>query len=166
MKEYYYLRGVERCGPYSKEEILGKRLPSSTLLWAEGMESWKTISEIPELQPQLKKEAHVTSTPNQITGNSSTARNTEKISSKTLIVLISWISFHLFALLMCETKINFFDNGDDFSDKAKFWPFVNYVHVYTHDFLGIFNHYDITEFALYTGISIFIYIILRVKIKG
>ena len=47
--KYFYLEGVEKKGPFEKEELIFKKLNSSTLIFCEGMESWTQLSQIPEL---------------------------------------------------------------------------------------------------------------------
>lgn len=47
--KYFYLEGVEKKGPFEKEELMFKKLNSSTLIFCEGMENWTPLSHMPEL---------------------------------------------------------------------------------------------------------------------
>ena len=47
--KYYYLEGVEKKGPFEKEELMLKKLNSSTLIFCEGMENWTQLTQMPEL---------------------------------------------------------------------------------------------------------------------
>lgn len=47
--KYFYLEGVEKKGPFEKEELMFKKLNSSTLIFCEGMENWTPLSQMPEL---------------------------------------------------------------------------------------------------------------------
>ena len=47
--KYYYLEGVEKKGPYLKEELMLINLNSSTLIFCEGMKNWTQLNQIPEL---------------------------------------------------------------------------------------------------------------------
>lgn len=90
--------------------------------------------------------------------------------------LILWTSFHLFALLMSYTGVEFF-NGFRQYKTNEFWPFVSYKQVIwqssmspmgmvskaTNVFSGIFSNYDWTEFAFYVGIAIVIYILKKIN---
>lgn len=39
-KEYYYLDGADKKGPYSKEEIIEARLPDDTLVFSNDLNKW------------------------------------------------------------------------------------------------------------------------------
>ena len=47
--KYYYLEGVEKKGPFEKEELILKKLNSSTLIFYEGMKNWTPLGQMPEL---------------------------------------------------------------------------------------------------------------------
>lgn len=85
-----------------------------------------------------------------------------------LVAFISWIAFHLFALLMVNTGIDFFHTEEWPPKTEKFWPFVVFIgYGYSPDFQlyrfnGIFHHYDITEFAFYVGLAVFVFLIVKI----
>lgn len=54
MKKYYLHNGTESSGPFNIEELIAKQITSKTPVWFEGMEQWKTASEIEELQSIFK----------------------------------------------------------------------------------------------------------------
>lgn len=49
--KYYYLDGANKLGPFSKEEILSKKLNPKTLVFREDKENWLPLSEFEELKP-------------------------------------------------------------------------------------------------------------------
>jgi len=51
--QYYYLDGLDKKGPYTKEELKGRSLNSDTLVFSDGMGSWKQIKDIPDLNTFL-----------------------------------------------------------------------------------------------------------------
>lgn len=55
MKNYYYTDGKEKFGPFTLEELKGKRITSSTLVWYSELLDWKPAGEMPELKELLIK---------------------------------------------------------------------------------------------------------------
>ena len=137
MKEYYYLKGKEKNGPFTIAEINDKDLSVETFIWTEGMNSWEKIKNIPDLfidlnsklPPPLPQEVIENDDDDQpLKYNRLTPKERKPLSLKiSLRTLIFWCSFHLFALLMSYTKINFFNSAYK-SKSSEFWPFVKIIH--------------------------------------
>ena len=51
--KYYYLDGIEKKGPYEKEELKNYNINAETLVFFEGLSNWKPIKDIPELNRYL-----------------------------------------------------------------------------------------------------------------
>jgi hypothetical protein len=51
MSKYYYTDGKERFGPFSLEELGGKKISKETLVWMEGLTDWIPAGNLAELQP-------------------------------------------------------------------------------------------------------------------
>ena len=49
MKTYYYLNGIDKYGPFTIKELKSKGLNKDSLIWTDGMDSWKRISEVDEV---------------------------------------------------------------------------------------------------------------------
>lgn len=49
MRKYYIVENNQQAGPLSKEELRGKRINPSSLIWFEGMANWEPASSINEL---------------------------------------------------------------------------------------------------------------------
>ena len=49
MKQYFYLEGSIKQGPFTLEELKKKNLKRSTLVWCHPMPDWKPAGELPEL---------------------------------------------------------------------------------------------------------------------
>lgn len=59
LKEWYYLDGAHQQvgpSPYSalRDMWISKKISDQTYVWCEGMEKWKKIGELPELEEALK----------------------------------------------------------------------------------------------------------------
>ena len=54
MKKYFYSDGKEKKGPYSFEELKNEDINKDTLVWFEGLEDWKPVKEIKELEEILQ----------------------------------------------------------------------------------------------------------------
>lgn len=197
MKEYYYLEGKDQKGPYSVEQLAEKNLTKETLIWTEGMDNWQKIKDIPQLTQHLKPKSVPPPPPSdqekvsktevsgqlKVTTEKSPNPMFEAIkpNKKVLTWLIIWCCFHLFALLMSYSEIDFFnDEGKPRSDK--FWPFVEFTEQYwgyennyswygnnkqvrKTDFNGIFTEYDWSEFAFYVGGALVIFLLVRISNK-
>ncbi|MDA9761252.1 DUF4339 domain-containing protein [Flavobacteriaceae bacterium] len=53
--KYYYLKGIEKHGPYSIDEIKSRGLDSKTMILTEGQENWQPLSAYPELNHLKQK---------------------------------------------------------------------------------------------------------------
>lgn len=199
MKEYYYLDDEEQRGPFSINDLKFKELTSETFVWSEEMDNWKKLKELPELQKLIKARKMPPPPPQkqpqtktEITGYVQVSKKKEpndvinalKPSRKSLVIMLVWTSFHLFALLMSYTEIEIFnDSGKPRTDK--FWPFVDIIKTYKvdagldfakwngssfghkyktkADFNGLFVEYDWSEFIFYVGTALIVFVIGRVS---
>lgn len=60
--EYYYLDGIDKKGPFTKDEIIAKNLSPSTLIYFDGLSNWQPISQTEDLnQPVVVVEEVVNS---------------------------------------------------------------------------------------------------------
>lgn len=50
MKQYFYSDGLAKHGPYSFEELRGKKISRNTMVWFHPMKDWQPAGEIPELE--------------------------------------------------------------------------------------------------------------------
>lgn len=53
MRSYYISNGSVQEGPYAIYELKEKKISSTTYVWFEGMESWETASQVPEIAELL-----------------------------------------------------------------------------------------------------------------
>ena len=199
MKEYFYLEGNDQKGPFTLEEIKSKGLSNETLVWFDGIDNWTSLINVPELNTILKKSPPpppidnqsiknklaegITSQPKEH-ANNDLPTNIFKPSRKELTWLISWSSFHLFALILSnvyffnhQPKIHFIGEP---TSKESFWPFVEFLQKgYTtltqgeyeyyaengllnkKNFYGLFYQYDWTEFVFYFSAGIIAYILIK-----
>lgn len=54
MREYYYLEGAEKMGPFTLEELKAQKINRSTKIWRNPWSDWKPAWQIPELSEYLK----------------------------------------------------------------------------------------------------------------
>jgi hypothetical protein len=50
MRKYFYTDGVNKFGPYSKEELKTQKISRGTKIWYLGLENWTELSQIKELE--------------------------------------------------------------------------------------------------------------------
>ena len=178
IKEYFFLKGKDQNGPFTIEQLEDKGLTSETLIWTAGMEGWNKLKDIPELAQAIKPKL-VPPPPSDTEGKTS---KTEVSNKATLIWLIVWCGFHLFALLMSYSQVEIF-NDKGKPDTDDFWPFVEFTTTYRENkydnpvsfqivgveyntyFNGIFVEYDWTEFAFDVGGAIVIYLLVLISNK-
>lgn len=190
MKEYFYLIGKDQHGPFTIEELKHKGLTSETLVWFDGIENWKKVKDLPELVNLINIKKVPPPPPEESNKNNLTKTEvsgqlkitSEKQNSKSIeylkptkneqLFLISWITFHLFALITSYSQLEIFNNrGKPNADQ--FWPFVNFYRTEKfgygfHDYTnanGFFTQYDLTEFLVYVIGAIAIYLILKISNK-
>lgn len=53
MEKYFITKGTEKKGPYSIEELLKMEITDDYLIWKDGFEKWKSITEIEELKSKI-----------------------------------------------------------------------------------------------------------------
>jgi hypothetical protein len=66
MTKYYIQKGNLRKGPYDIHELMSQDVFSDTLIWFDGLEDWKSASEITELKPIIKENNKTPSSVNNI----------------------------------------------------------------------------------------------------
>ena len=49
MKKYFYTNGIDKIGPFSLEELKEQNLSRDTKVWFYGLDNWKPLYEIEEL---------------------------------------------------------------------------------------------------------------------
>jgi hypothetical protein len=136
MKEYFFLTGKEQNGPFTIEQLEGKGLNNETLIWAEGMDNWQKLKDIPELVQTLKPKSIPPPPPTETNEKISKTEvsgqlkvTTDKIHRPIKLPrwLIFWCAFNLFALLFSYSGIKYFNQnacwGDSSRDTDEFWPF-------------------------------------------
>jgi len=180
MKEYYYLENNEQKGPFFLDELTNQSLTVETLIWTEGLADWTAINKIPEVHNLIKSKVAPPPIPStnakmnlKPTNECSSDLNNKAKSDKNISRLLIWITFHLFALLMSYSRIDFFNDRIPKTDK--FWPFVDYFRGVTNVmriedfkvryFNGIFAYYDWSEFTFFVGGALFFYILNKLNSK-
>lgn len=174
MKQYYYLKGVDKIGPLTEDEIISSNQKPTTLMWTEGITDWTPLKDIPELFEKYKLK-NPPETPKHI-ANLNERR--KKIHRNAFNLLIGWTSFHTFAMIMSYCELKIFNPNGEFSTKS-FWPFVDfykeveihslfdthYSDIYRREtkkvFDGIFVNYDFTEFGFYIVFGLVLFFIFK-----
>lgn len=49
-KEYFYLAGADKKGPYSKEEIINLKLPNDTLIYFDEINKWVPYEDLEDFK--------------------------------------------------------------------------------------------------------------------
>lgn len=158
MENYYIFDGKEQKGPFTLNELKLEKIQLNTLFWTQGMNEWDRFENNLDLWRLLKNSNDPPSIPNNLI----TATKIPKIANKVKVFFISWISFHLFALIMSQSGVKLFGSGDPESEH--FWPIVDFVDSWKiyenkpreYRFNGLFLDYDKSEFLVYIGVALFI----------
>ena len=146
---------------------------------------------VQQIPPPLPIEINETIPKTDISGNLNAASKIQnetlqesKPYNKTLTKFLIWCGFHLFALVMSYSRVPIFNTSSSRVTES-FWPFVKFVEKknwgFPQDMLegksheeieamfnektfnGLFYKYDWTEFAVYVGGALLLFIILRVS---
>jgi hypothetical protein len=109
MKKYFYTNGVDKIGPFTYEELKEQNLSRETMLWFYGLDNWKPLSEIEELNsltnsiPPLLKFSEIINTDNSNNIKKDfiekviTAKNPKsRKKSKTLLIIAAVLGVIIF----------------------------------------------------------------------
>lgn len=192
-KDFFYANGKEQIGPISFEELKKLNLDGSTLIWYDGLNEWTKINSIPEIYDILEKKKSPPPLPNkeeiinktEISGevkiikekNKNEILEPIKPTPKILQRLLIWTGINSLALITSYAEIAFFSDGSPKTDE--FWPFVKIFEFHDRpsmwgmgprpeafwEYNGIFYRYDWTEFLVYVGGALLIFIISRLSNK-
>lgn len=125
---YYYLDGIDKKGPFSKDEIISKNLTPTTLVYFDGLTNWTPLSQFEELQQPIFVEQVLSEKENIIDQPKiplSTKVEAKKIKIPSILFLIIALSLTTFLsylytdtkkekdLKEIETKINVVFQGKD-----------------------------------------------------
>ena len=58
MASYFIVEDNKQSGPYSLDQLVSMGITSDTMVWTDGMPSWKSAAEVPELQSALSQESY------------------------------------------------------------------------------------------------------------
>ncbi len=86
---YYYMDGLDKKGPYTKEEIKLRKLPSETLMIREGMTQWCKLESFDELNEPISNEGNQNLSTNSTTKED--YKNPEKIKVSSNVFLYAGI---------------------------------------------------------------------------
>lgn len=197
IQKYYYAIDDNQYGPVSLSELKDLRLSKETLIWYDGLDTWCSAQSIPELNEILQ----YTTTPpplptkpkrsaiqthevpkhpiNYHPNNNQSQASFWRMSRSQLRSFTLWSGFHLLALMLSYSGIDWFSYGHRTSE---FWPIVSYEVCRLHsdpdetvigelsfdvyeicEFTGLFSQYDWTEFGFYIGGYIFIWMVYKLS---
>jgi len=92
--EYYYLDGIDKKGPFSKEEILSKNLSNETLVFHEGISNWTPLENCEKLKEPIFKEPQIQE--NQIaTEKTKIINEPKKIRIPSILFLIAFLGLSI-----------------------------------------------------------------------
>lgn len=111
MRKYFYTDGVNKFGPFSKDELKSQKLKRSTEVWFYGLEKWTEISEINELNditstipPELKSsnDSNTSKNPQQNVQDESIFTNSKPNNLKTIRWIIGVAAFIVISILVIK----------------------------------------------------------------
>lgn len=145
MKKYFYTQGTVKHGPFTLEELQGKGITETTLIWYDGLEQWTTASEVEELAELLSSPPPLPASADTPSGGATHARRREKIPEEErmrprpknwlvesiLVTLFCCMPFGIAGIIYAAKVDSMYNNGDyrgaQFaSDDAKKWTMVSF----------------------------------------
>ena len=112
MTKYFYLDGVNKLGPFTKEQLVNENINRDTKIWYYGLDDWTNISDIDDLKevfncipPDLKFEDHQVEN-ESFTNQKSQNKELKKTKNKKtkwfiialIVIILAFISFKLFEI--------------------------------------------------------------------
>lgn len=189
MEEKYFFIDVKNreCGPFTEDELNDVGLYEDSLIFCADWNERKPLNKIPELS-HIKRKPESIKPHNSnygknlilITQPITETKENEELANpysfkrkKVRIVVVSWLFFHLMALILSSIGIQ---NKEKYDSYAKFWPNVKffvegdwhptYGEPYNRpwqEFQGLFYEYDTSEFVIYTLLFGFVWFLLFTK---
>jgi len=131
MDKYFYSDGIEKFGPYSKEELRSQNISRTTKVWCFGMDKWMELSEVPELSnivnsipPELQKRNYATEASHKTETTPVKESNNYSSFTKylTLVIVVIIISIFTYTALRNQSEVtqyneivsNSYDSDEDF----------------------------------------------------
>lgn len=186
MEEKYFIIDIKNreCGAFTEAELNDIGLYEDSLIFCADWSKRKPLNQIPELS-HIKRKPESIKPYNSDYGKNlilitqpitKTKENEELVNpysfkrKKVRIVVVSWLFFHVMALILSNIQIRFFNKNSVWHKSLEqlnhFWPFVDFyskhygIDDWNFYFNGIFYYYDISEFLLYNLIFGFVWFIL------
>lgn len=96
MKQYYYLKGIEKHGPFAIEELNQEKITQNTMIWFKGIEEWRPAKDFSELKIlfPFKKTYHASST---------------RLDVIILVALVLWLCSILFSIIAPKVLPNWYE---------------------------------------------------------
>lgn len=177
MKQYYYLNGIDRIGPLTKEQLLSEPIKADTLIWYEGMTQWKPFVQIPEFKARNEPPP----VPTDILDFEKNHNQSSLIPSRRQVGLyLLWAVVLVVLFLLTKTDNDFLQSS--LADTSKLWPFTAefYAEKINHPsltygcqtmsgdpcFYGFLADYDISEVIIYSLIPIVFFLLKGLLTKN
>ncbi len=124
MSKYFYLDGIKKCGPFTKDELRDQQISRGTKIWCYGMDSWTNLSEVPELidiitsiPPDIKpnniiaKENEVKPVTIRAKHNRPSRMKVPSNKGKLLIgiIVVLFISFLVYSSIRNQSEVNLYN---------------------------------------------------------
>lgn len=114
MKSFYYIRGLEQLGPFTIDQLRDEKVNQETLIWFEGLETWKEASKIDDLfslfelkpPPIPKKEILPPNPKTEITNPELLTPETEPKSNFDFRPILIGMAFVVFIIFVNEKFVN------------------------------------------------------------
>ena len=131
MDKYFYSDGIEKFGPYSKEELRSQNISRTTKVWCFGMDKWMELSEVPELSnivnsipPELQIRNYATEASHKTETTPFKESNNYSSFAKylTIVIVVIIISIFTYTVFRNQSEVtqyneivsNSYDSDEDF----------------------------------------------------
>lgn len=93
MEKYFITKGTDKKGPYSIDDLLKIELTDDYLIWKDGFEQWKPITEITELKGKII--ISPPPTPDQVKRTNQKSAFLNSLKTSGIWLLILWAAVFL-----------------------------------------------------------------------
>ena len=126
MSKYFYTDGVNKFGPFSKDDLKIEKISRSTKVWRFGMDSWTELSSVSELEdvlnsipPEIRKEPILDSSTeiNEVKSATHQAKERKRPQGYKWIIgglILIIVQVIIYAVYQKQIKANSYTSDEDF----------------------------------------------------
>lgn len=98
MREYYYLDGLDKKGPFSEDELINLGLSEDDLIWTEGFENWKSYKDAKKIINTFSNQL-----PSEIVAKTGIFKKSRKVINLILFLFTLFLFSLIIAFILTES---------------------------------------------------------------